>query len=229
MRRFARHSAGLILAATLASGLTRPGGRDGRAARHRDRLRPARRGRGHARGPRQAAGYRRPRGGQAGLRPRDDRDPRPARGDRQGPRHRHRQPGRRDEVEGREVGAGRGLPRLDRPARVLGRAAVHPRRLPPAAAGGAGRHDRRRGSRRSPTSRPRPTPRRTACDRWPPTPSRPRRRSPRSSAARSCRPRTARRSPSWPPSSPRSTSGSRPASSRKRRSPAETASRRCRS
>ena len=36
------------------------------------------------------------------------------------------------QVEGREMGPGRRIPGLDRPSRVLGRPAVHPRRLPAA-------------------------------------------------------------------------------------------------
>ena len=45
-------------------------------------------------------------------------------------------------LEGRQMGAGRRIPGLDHPARVLGRPAVHPRRLPPAPPPDPGRHDR---------------------------------------------------------------------------------------
>ena len=199
MRRFARRLAGLILAATLASGLTVRAGRDGRAARRRDRLRPARQGRGHARGARQAAGHRGPRGGQAGLRPRDDRAPRPARGDREAPRSRRR-PAKPGETKWTvekwgPVGAFLGWtvrPEFwdDQPFILVDYLPL--RRLI------AGRHDRgaAQGDRRQADHARRP--RRTACDRWPTIPSGPRRRCTRSSAARSCRPRIARRSPSWP-------------------------------
>ncbi len=86
---------------------------------------------------------RRARGGQAGLRPRDHRAAAiPARPSR--PSWTPRPPRKAGALglEGREMGAGRRVPRLDRPARILGRPAVHPGRLLPAPPPDPGRHDR---------------------------------------------------------------------------------------
>ena len=102
---------------------------------------------------------------------------------------------------GRELGAGGCLHRLDHRPRVLGRPAVHPGRLSPAAAAAHGRDDHASGSRRSPAEvdhlRRRES--RSGKARVGARAGLRRARQP-SSAAPSCRSKTARRSPSSPPS-----------------------------
>ena len=103
-------------------------------------------------------------------------------------------------LDGRKVGARRGLPRLDRQPRILGRPAVHPGRLSPVATAD------RRGNARDPAQGDRrqvDDPRRReghARRSWPPTRSRPPGRSRRTCAAPSCRSKTRRPSPRSPPS-----------------------------
>ena len=193
MRRIGKLLGGLVLAGMAAAGLPARGADDGQVAGDRPGLRADRQGRRHARGAGQAARHGGPRGGQAGLQPRDDQAARPARRGREDPRPRELTPARPRRVAGREVGARRCLPRLDGRPRVLGRPAVHPGRLPPLATADRGRTRSRRGSRRSPTSPTTPATRRPACRSSPPTPNATAADArPRSSAAPSCRSRTAR-------------------------------------
>ena len=77
MRRIGKLLGGLSLAGTSAAVLPAPGPHETQVAGDRPGLRADRQGGRHARGAGQAAGHRRPRGGQADLRPRDDQAARP--------------------------------------------------------------------------------------------------------------------------------------------------------
>ncbi len=132
MTRTGKLLAGLILAGMAAGGLP---------ARGDEAIKPQGTGPAYEQvgkvavmhaGASQAAGHGGSRGSQAGLQPRDDHASRSSRRGREAPRSRGLQQAGWDGLVGREMGSRECLPRLDRPARVLGRSAVHPRRLPPA-------------------------------------------------------------------------------------------------
>ena len=174
--------------------------RERQVAGDRPGLRADRQGGRDARGPGQAARYRGPRGGQAGLRPRDDQAARPARGDREDPRPRQPRaasPAAEWPVEKwGPVGAFLGWtihPEFwdDQPFILVDYLPLRRRIVAETS---------RPGSRGSPTSRPRPPTRRPLCKSWRPMPK-------PTAAALTAFVRGSklpvedrRRSPSWPPS-----------------------------
>ncbi len=104
MRRIGKLLGGLALAGMLAAVLPARASRRRQVAGHRPGLRADRQGGRDARRARQAARHRRPRGGQAGLRPRDDQAARPARRGREDPRPRGLRRQGRHRVAGRKWG-----------------------------------------------------------------------------------------------------------------------------